>query len=63
MRARIKILVNTDISIVGIYKYIENIWKRENYIKFMKILRKILKMTKLSKINILELFNITKLNL
>ena len=69
LQSRFKISVNTNISVIGFYGYIGNFgkyrWiflqkyrKRENYIKFMKILRNFLKMIKISKIHILELFNI-----
>ena len=56
----IKISVNKKI-LVDIFT--KNIRERENYIKFMKMLQIFLKITKICKINILELFNITKLNL
>ena len=70
----IKISINKNILVIEFYEYIRNInkisvdiftkiWERENYIKFMKIFQKNFKMTKISKTHILELYNITKLNL
>ena len=67
-------MIKTNISIIKFYEYMRNIgrtlmdifekyWEIENHIKIIEILQKSFKMIKISKIHILELFNITKLNL